>query len=312
VRRALVQALITLAALVAAGASAAYETDQFTNRLAPLRDSGPAMDAHVNAAIADAVAHCHGERDELELVNRIYFRLGGLHWVDRIEKWAMQSPDIEKLQTERFHSIYRGHPWYATRVTALFGIGATFKLDGILVGSDKLGHFFSQGRKFWLRWTASGDEEQAALRSAATERGLFGQATTGDYSNGDLVANYEGHRFHRSLFEDNIVPGKPAIVRWDGKRWVVQRAFAWSDHVNSYWDEALLVNDFDAILKPYMRTRFTTFCGEFARDPAAWNVAPEVDAELMQRYAMLQLRDTREMRMASICAEANSDASASK
>lgn len=303
--------LFFLAAFFAAGAQA-YETDQFNNRLAQLRDAGPAMDAHVNAAIADAVAHCHGARDELKLVNKVYFRLGGLHWVDHIEKWAMQSPDIDKLQTGRFKSIYRGHPWYATRVTAAFGIGATFRLDGVLVGSDKLGHFFSQGRKFWLRWTASGDEAQAAKRSAATERGLFGQATTGDYSNADLVANYEGHRFYRSLFEDDVIPGKKAIVRWDGKRWQVQRAFAWSDHVNPWWDEALLVNDFDSILKPYMRERFLTFCPDYARDPAAWSVAPAVDEELFRKYAMLQLRDTRDMRLSSLCVAASTTAAASK
>lgn len=303
--------VLAFAALVAANARA-YETDQFNNRLAQLRDAGPAMDAHVNAAIADAVAHCHGARDELKLVNKVYFRLGGLHWVDHIEKWAMQSPDIDKLQTGRFKSIYRGHPWYATRVTAAFGIGATFRLDGVLVGSDKLGHFFSQGRKFWLRWTASGDEAQAAKRSAATERGLFGQATTGDYSNADLVANYEGHRFYRSLFEDDVIPGKKAIVRWDGKRWQVQRAFAWSDHVNPWWDEALLVNDFDSILKPYMRERFLTFCPDYARDPAAWSVAPAVDEELFRKYAMLQLRDTRDMRLSSLCVAASTTAAASK
>lgn len=293
---------LALVALLAAGAVGAYESDQFNNRLAPLRDSGAAMDAHVNAAIADAVADYGGGRNELKLVNKIYFRVGGLHWVDRIEKWAMRSPDVDKLQTGRFRSIYSDHPFHATRVTALFGIGATFKLDGVLVGSDKLGHFFSQGRKFWLRWTTSGDEEQAARRSAATERGLFGQITTGDYSNADLVANYEGHRFYRSLFEDGIVPGKPAIVRWDGKRWVVQRAFAWRDHVNAYWDEALAINHYDKWLKPHMRARFTTFCADYARDPAAWTIAPEDEAELEKRYAFLQLRDTRDMRLTSICA----------
>ena len=149
----------------------------------------------------------------------------------------------------------------------------------------------------WLIVRAMPDPTAPSARTR-----LFGQATTGDYSNADLVANYEGHRFYRSLFEDDVIPGKKAIVRWDGKRWQVQRAFAWSDHVNPWWDEALLVNDFDSILKPYMRERFLTFCPDYARDPAAWSVAPAVDEALFRKYAMLQLRDTRDMRLGALCA----------
>ena len=71
-------------------------------------------------------------------------------------------------------------------------------------------------------------EQEAAERSAYTERAIFGQMTTGSYSNADLVANYEGHRFYRSLFEDNIVPGKPAILRWENDAWVIQRPYTWA------------------------------------------------------------------------------------
>lgn len=290
-----------LAVLLAVAPARAYETDQFHNRLAPLRDSTPAMNAHVNDALADIVREWRGPRDDWKLVNRVYRKLGGLHWVDRIERWAMSSPEVDKLHTARYESIYAGHPLYATRVTALFGIGVTFKLNGVLVGSDKLGHFFSQGRKFYQRWLVHRDERRAARRSAATERAIFGRFTTGDYSNADLVSNYEGHRFHRSLFEDDIVPGKPAILRWLDGRWHVQRAFDWADHVNAYWDEALQINAYDRWLKPHMRKRFATFCADYARDPAAWTIPPEVDAELRARYEMLELEDTADMRMASIC-----------
>ncbi len=49
----------------------------------------------------------------------------------------------------RWDSIYRGHPLWATRVAALFGVGPTIKVNDQLIGSDKLGHFLSQGRKFY-------------------------------------------------------------------------------------------------------------------------------------------------------------------
>ena len=36
------------------------------------------------------------------------------------------------------------------------------------------------------------------------ERWIFGELTTGVFSNADLVANYEGWRFYQSLFKDNV------------------------------------------------------------------------------------------------------------
>ena len=165
----------------------------------------------------------------------------------------MTAPEVARLPTPRHESIYSGHSLRAARVTKLFGVGATIRVNGVLVGTDKLGHFYSQGRKFYKRWHKHGDEATAAAHSAFTERAIFGQFTTGDYSNADLVANYEGHRFYRALFEDGINGDKPAILRWEHGRWVIQRPFTFADHVSEYWDEALQPNDFDRWLKPSMQ-----------------------------------------------------------
>lgn len=292
-------AVLLLAVL--AGSARGYESDPYHRRLEPLADATPALNARVNDALARIVARRHPPADELAVVNRVFFALGGLHWVDRIERWAMRTPEIERIETPRAASIYAGHPLWATRVTALFGVGPTLSLAGHRVGTDKLGHFFSQGRKFWLRWRAHGDEARAAARSAYTERAIFGQLTTGDYSNADLVANYEGHRFYRSLFEDGIVPGKPAILRRQGGRWVQQRPFDWADHVNAYWDEALHVNHYDRWLEPRIRARLQERCTDYHRNPAAWTLDPTEDARLAARYAFLSLRDTRDLRLPRLC-----------
>src|SRR5262249_11830856 len=85
------------------------------------------------------------------------------------------------------------HAFWATRVVKLFGVCPTVKVNGVLVGTDKLGHFVGQGRKYYQRWLKSHDEARAAQQSAYTERAIFGSKTTGVYSNGDLVSNYEGY-----------------------------------------------------------------------------------------------------------------------
>ena len=279
----------------------AYETDQFSNRLQPLEDCTALLDGRVNESIAQAVAGWRGPPEERRVVDAIYHDIGGHHWVDRIERWAMQSDQVDRLTPDRYDSIYRGHPLWATRVAALFGVGPTIKLNGVLIGSDKLGHFISQGRKFWRRYLKYEDEARAAEHSAYTERALFGQMTTGVYSNADLVANYEGYRFFRSLFEDGVVPGKPAILAWQGDHWSVQRRFTFADHVNAYWDEALNVNHFDALLYPHMRERLLEFCGDFFEEPDRYRIGDE--AALARRYDHLQLRDTSELRLDTLCPE---------
>ncbi len=277
----------------------AYETDQFSHRLKPIADSTALLDDKVNQTIRDIVAHWHGPRDDWKFVDAVFHRIGGYHWVDKIERWAMKSPQIERLQPSRRESIYQGHPFWATRVAGIFGVGPTIKVNGQLIGSDKLGHFLSQGRKFYRRWLTSHDEAQAAEQSAFTERALFGQMTTGVYSNADLVANYEGYRFYRSLFEDDVIDHKPAILAWRDDHWIVQREFTWADHVNAYWDEALNVDHYDHILYPYMKARLETFCPDYYKAPEKYVI--ENEKKLKKRYAKLQLRDTSELRLDHLC-----------
>ena len=292
--------IITAVLCLAPVGAAAYETDQFTSRLEPLEDSTEVLDARVNQSIAEAISKGRKPRTERRIVDAIFHDIGGHHWVDRIERWAMRSDEVDRTWPGRRDSIYSGHPFWATRVAALFGVGPTIKLNGVHIGSDKLGHFLSQGRKFWRRYQRYQDEAKAAEHSAYTERALFGQMTTGSYSNADLVANFEGYRFYRSLFEDDIVPGKPAILAWTGDHWEIQRPFTFADYVNDYWDEALNVNHFDALLYPHMKQRLLGYCDDYDVAPAVYAIAGETT--LAERYWHLQLRDTSELRLDSLCA----------
>jgi len=291
--------------ILASPRGGAYETDQFSNRLQPIEDSTAIMNRQVTLAIAETITPWSGPRDETKIVNGIYHKIGGLHWVDKLERYAMDSGEVELLDTPTYDSIYSHHPLWATRVAALFGVGGTMKINQTLIGTDKIGHFLSQGRKFYRRWLRMQDESQAAEQSAFTERALFGQMTTGSYSNADLVANYEGYRFYRSLFEDDIVNGKPAILAWKGDYWIMQRPFDWADHINDYWDEALNINHYDQLLYPHMRERLLTFCDDYHLAPELYKVRNE--DELKQRYRNLQLRETSELRLGNLCNHAQQD-----
>ena len=285
--------LATLAAL-ASQASQAYETDPYANRHLDVADSWEILDAKVNDALDEIAASWNKGEDEWAFVMALYRKVGGVHWVDKLERWAMEAPEVAKVPVTRAESLVADFPLLAGRVAAIFGFGPTINVGGVYFGTDKIGHFFSQGRKFYGRYRSMGDEAKAARRSVLTEKGLFGRLTTGVYSNADLVANYEGHRFYRSLFHDGVVAGKAAIFRWRKGVPIKQRAFTWADHVNSFWDEALNANVYSPRLMPYVERRMLLLCDDFRRRPERYRVA-DADA-LFQRYRQVGLVDTSALR----------------
>lgn len=292
--------------LLFCSAALSYETDQFTHRREQIADSQNLLNQKVHLAIGDSILGITDANYKLLIVNGIYHKLGGLSSIDKIESWAMHTDKIERLSISSDNSIYSDIPVWATRVAGLAGVGATIKVNGVLLGTDKLGHFFSQGRKFYLRWLDMQDVEEAAERSAFTESAIFGKMLTGSYSNADLVANYEGFRFYRSLFEPDPLTGKAAILSWKDDHWAIHRPFEWSDYVNDYWDEALNINQYDRVLYPFMKERLLELCDWYQLYSDLYELHDE--AALKQRYKFLQLKDTSELRLRSLCVATPSEA----
>jgi hypothetical protein len=291
-----------------APAVSAYETDQYSNRLLPIRDSEAPLDAMVNEALAKVVEEWHGPRDDYRLARKIYWILGGLYWVDHIERRAMSDPAIEKLPQEGRRSVYSGAPFAATRVNFFFGIGRTIKVSGVLIGTDKLGHFFSQGVKYFGSHERGESEQSVLGRGRFNERWLFGELTTSVYSNADLVANYEGYRFYRSLFEDGVVPGKPAIVGWRKSGPFLQRAFTFADHVNDYWDEALNPSYVERSLQRWFDRRLPELCDDFRKAPQAY---VSLESTLLdEEYSALGIKPASQNRMDEVCRRADTPVTA--
>ena len=285
-----VKSLLFALTLLAAASAFGYEIDPYTNRDVDIADSLTLLDERVNAALDDIAASWTEKPNESRLIRAIYRQLGGIHWVDRLERWAVQSNAVAKLPNSRRQSIIHDYPLHAGRVASIFGFGPTINVGGVYIGTDKIGHFFSQGRKFYRRYRRFGDEARAARWSVVTETGLFGRLTTGIRSNADLVANYEGYLFYRGLLHDGVVAGKTALFRWRQGRPVRQRAFTWRDHVNEFWDEALNPNAYGPALLPVVEEHLLQLCEDFAARPERYRVT---DAErLFERYRHIGLQDT--------------------
>lgn len=287
--------------LIICSEACAFETDQFTHRQQQIADSESLLNRKVNLTIGESIQGVSNVDDKMIIVNRIYRKLGGLSSIDKIESWATHSDEIERLPTPAYESIYAGIPIWATRLSGMAGVSATIKINGVLLGTDKLGHFFSQGRKFYVRWLRMHSVQEAAQQSALTESALFGQITTGAYSNADLVANYEGYRFYRSLFEADPLTEKTAILGWHDDHWSMQRPFEWSDYVNDYWDEALNINHYDRVLYPYIKKRLLELCDGYHKHSQLYQVNDE--AALIKRYEFLQFKDSSALRLSNLCVD---------
>ena len=285
--------------LVFSSDAGAYESDQYTNRTQDISDSLELMDGAVNKAIRDILARKNPPRTNSRIAKAIYFEIGGLYWADKIERWAAKSPEVEKYEQTRRDSVYKGMPFWATRVNFIFGVGRSFRVNGVMVGSDKFGHFVSQGYKYYLRELRGESREKLLRKGWFAERWIYGELTTGLFSNADIVANYEGWRFYQSLFKDDVVTGKTAIMKLDRGIYVQQRPFSFADHINDYWDEALNPSYAVPSLNKRLIKAIKGLCPEYHKSPDFYTV-PD-DAQLWTTYEHLGLKDSRQNQFVAIC-----------
>lgn len=122
------------------------------------------------------------------------------------------------------------------------------KVNGVNIGSDKLGHFFDQGfdlfqKEFSINansLTSENDGLKKALDySMSTEDGMFGLKSSGVKSYGDLSANYGG-----SVFWKDLSQGPHPIVSCQDGKYKVVRSFDFQDYVTEAWDEGINCSEY--------------------------------------------------------------------
>lgn len=263
--------LIGMAVVLLAGAAHAAEVDSFTRRHA-LGDSAPFLNQVVNVWMEEAVIEANrpplitrltaGERagcDETRLMAALKDRFAD-YLVGQLESFANESTALDSIRTTFADSIYRDLNFSESPTVLLTErLAVLIRLGDVYLGSDKLGHFFTEGRTYYTRYIA--ENERSALRyGELTESSFYGELTTGIFSYADLAANLNGLRFWNSILAkkpdpiDGTQPVRPYIGCTEGK-WRRLRPFDWRDYVDPAWDEALNCNAYrdDAVLKKVTR-----------------------------------------------------------
>jgi hypothetical protein len=163
-------------------------------------------------------------------------------WAGSTRFWPVdRSPKTRREYNDQFRleSTYR---W-----TALLPFGSFVPLDptvrvgDILFGTDKIGHFFTNGLRYYERFLkarkagASEDgAERAAIATGVEEENTnLGVSVSGIFSYADLESNWRGLEFFRDLCEGD----HPALVVAKSGKWILTRPFHIERWVDPCWDE---------------------------------------------------------------------------
>jgi hypothetical protein len=182
----------------------------------------------------------------------------------------------------------------------LVDLSPTVNVHGAYMGLDKLGHFFQQGHEYFREYRteeARGRAESASLARAvrlgvSQERGIYGEAMVGVYSNADLAANYAGMKFYLNLTRpvrvgDATLP--PLLVRGPRGEWVFNprrggtgAAGLLRPFVGEHFNEALNPSRYKGRLHDAVRRNLRRRAGEFV---AFYRIDCGAEGERLERLS---------------------------
>lgn len=226
------------------------EIDSFTNRNPDLQDSTVEVNAMANRFLSNGAKWANfkkgpaGKCLHFPLYEGVYRQIKGLMY-SKVETLLENNPKVEKIHTSIKNSIYRRVRLRHGFAMILAGLGSVLRVGDHYVGTDKFGHFFDTGYDYYHQAFRLGKGEPAALRfGERTEWGIYGYKTTGVYSYGDLVANYQGFQFWKHLTDR--YGGKPDQVffQCEDGNWKQVRTFDIRDFIDAGWDEGINCSKF--------------------------------------------------------------------
>ena len=278
-----------LCLLLAAAATVAHETDQYTVPLGQeFAELGPyfSKDFHdriqsgvnkANARIRQAIERGASPERLAELQSAVTL-VRAVH--DEFPSFVSYIEDLDRLMhsgntRNRYpgyvvayrsrNSIYEECFPLDTRQFYKLWRSSTLMVNGVYFGTDKLGHLVHNGYFYYMAYDKalrSGASERDAVKAAVelgagpsffhSETRLLGRLTSGVISNADLASNYAGFKFFLNLATPTMVRGRlrPPMVRRDGEYWRVED---WVRPDSCFLTD-LVSEHFDEVLNPNIYT----------------------------------------------------------
>lgn len=293
--------------------AAAHELDQFNlpsgTRFA---DLGPHLTARAYEHITTAVGKLNArleragpaERERLSspdaLAEAVCVEFPTV--VDYIQ--GMEREFHDPFFTRRYAGLIVAHlpyPWIydgaqtpiEPRAFFLLWRSSLVRVNGVFVGTDKIGHFVHNGYNYYAIYRdalRSGADEAAAWQTAVragvdgnffiSERGLLGALTSSVISNADLAANYLGFLFYLNLTREVTLRGvpQPPMVTFDGRWRVAPHVRPDGDFLVRFFcehmDEVLNPSIYEPRMYEIVRPRIIAQCARIRAWYADVNGAP--------------------------------------
>ncbi len=210
--------------------------------------------------------------------------------------WGFKGYSLDKqlrtLLADKSHSlpldesIYRDISYIEGFALNLKELSDVVRIDGHLIGLDKIGHFFAEGWEYFEHThTKDNTLEEALQWGRDQEEGKFGYLTTGIFSYADLVANFNGWRFWNRVLPGGTDPLKGWIAnlftssyigcgveliesirsRRVVRAWTVKKSFNLIDYLDGTWDENNnCVSYKDPVIQEKVLSRIKGFAPEYS------------------------------------------------
>lgn len=271
--------LLLLVALAAPSSAAAFESDQITRRAQPLADALVAANDRADQLLMIAAARtntrtgCRATPEETHriLARQVFQAMGRRTLVPprgelpqmqfgAYGAWLESGPIDRRTFAVRDDLYARVRP-EERPILAMYGPASTVRLGDLLVGTDKIDHFWVQGWLYWRRSHRGEDEARAVAWGTRTELQIWGQATTGIFSWGDLAANHTGYQFYAALLSDRSPLGLD-----DAGCVELVRGFRWEEWADGRFDEVLNPSSYRPTLRDdlqaYLERNRNKICAE--------------------------------------------------
>jgi hypothetical protein len=264
----------------------AYESDPLSARRDPPADATILANAHATELIGGAIDRVNAatacaaddHTTHLQLAKEIARTMTDKRtvpsrgrqpqmWFGAYAAWLEEGP-IDRMDFRDRGDLYSNVKLTNSPILRVFGPASTIQLAGVLLGTDKIDHFWVQGYDYF-RVSKEGEEPERAVRwGTRTELGIWGEATTGVFSYGDLAANYDGYRFYSTLLDPTSV-----VARDDNGCVRMVRPFDWAEWIDWHYDEALNPSVYTEGIANDV-ARWTTSKGtDICNDDAVWQAA---------------------------------------
>ncbi len=325
------QKLLTVVVLLIALAlkpGYASEIDSVTPRMVELENSLGVINELFDHRIRNGIDNANKKRFIVEVIEGIklvtegdycneddlYTELRKAIFDSMTASWGLKGYDLDTqlrglLAKQSYSlslndSIYRDIDYIDGFSLNLKELSDVVRINGHLVGLDKIGHFFSEG---WQYFEMTAFDRQSVDEALAwgkeQESGLFGYTTTGIYSFADLVANFNGMRFWNKVLLKRGDPLKGFIAqlfdrpyascdiqildsikqRKIVKAWEYNAHFDFSEYIDGAWDEGNNCNSYaDPIIEAKVMARIHNIDPDFACP-----VSPDACSDAREKYGDL-------------------------